>query len=84
MDTSSLKLTIFAPENPPRMKMYFLFKMGISIATLVYQSVVIYGYFQKYGKTPESSHFNRVWNHYIINHPFWGAIICGNTHVYPP
>ena len=31
------------------------------------------------GFPPKSSHFNRVWT--IINHPFWGSPIFGNSHI---
>ncbi len=29
---------------------------------------------------PQIIHFNRVWNHYNINHTFWGTLIFGNIH----
>ena len=38
-----------------------------------------YGCFQKYGETPKSSNLI---GFSIINHPFWGAIIFGNTHIF--
>ncbi len=37
-----------------------------------------FGCFQKYGKTPKSS---ILIGFSIINHPFWGTIIFGNTHL---
>ena len=38
----------------------------------------VYGCFQKYGKTPKSS---ILIGFSIINHPFGGAAIFGNTHM---
>ena len=37
------------------------------------------GRFQKYGKTPKSSHFYRGFHYF--HHPFWGAPIFGNIQV---
>ena len=39
------------------------------------------GCFQKYGKTPQIIHFNRVWN--LFHHPFWGfsPYLWGDIHV---
>ena len=34
------------------------------------------------GKPSQIIHFNRVLQFYIINHPFWGTPIFGNTHMY--
>ena len=40
------------------------------------------GCFQKYGKTPQIIHFNKVFHE--INHPFLGTLIFGNTQIYNP
>ena len=46
------------------------------------ERLIAFGCFQKYGKTPQIIHFNRVWNHYkpsilggkiplfLVQHPF--------------
>ena len=33
------------------------------------------------GFSPQIIHFNKVFHHRIINHPFWGTSILGNTHM---